>query len=60
MTLPRMPSMRLDGRRALVTGAGSGIGAATALARKTAARYAEVATAIRPSTIEVRLSQLLK
>lgn len=32
MTLPRMPSMRLDGRRALVTGAGRGIGLAAAAA----------------------------
>ena len=30
--LPRMPSLRLDGRRALVTGAGRGIGLATAAA----------------------------
>ena len=32
MTLPRMPSFRLDGRRALVTGAGRGIGLAAAAA----------------------------
>jgi NAD(P)-dependent dehydrogenase (short-subunit alcohol dehydrogenase family) len=32
MTLPRMPSMRLDGRRALVTGAGRGIGLAAVAA----------------------------
>jgi NAD(P)-dependent dehydrogenase (short-subunit alcohol dehydrogenase family) len=32
MTLPRMPSMRLHGRRALVTGAGRGIGLAAAAA----------------------------
>ena len=32
MTLPRTPSMRLDGRRALVTGAGRGIGLAAAAA----------------------------
>jgi len=31
-TLPRAPSFRLDGKRALVTGAGSGIGAAAASA----------------------------
>jgi len=30
MTLPRMPSFRLDGRRAIVTGAGRGIGLALA------------------------------
>jgi NAD(P)-dependent dehydrogenase (short-subunit alcohol dehydrogenase family) len=32
MQLPKMPSMRLDGRRALVTGAGRGIGLAAAAA----------------------------
>lgn len=32
MTLPRTPSFRLDGRRALVAGASSGIGQATAVA----------------------------
>ena len=32
MTLPRTPSFRLDGRRALVTGAGRGIGLAVAAA----------------------------
>ena len=32
MALPRTPSMRLDGRRALVTGAGRGIGLAAAAA----------------------------
>jgi NAD(P)-dependent dehydrogenase (short-subunit alcohol dehydrogenase family) len=32
MTLPRTPSLRLDGRRALVTGAGRGIGLAAASA----------------------------
>ena len=32
MTLPKTPSLRLDGRRALVTGAGRGIGAALAAA----------------------------
>ncbi|MBE7203868.1 MAG: 3-oxoacyl-ACP reductase, partial [Parafilimonas terrae] len=31
-TLPVTPSMRLDGRRALVTGAGRGIGLAAAAA----------------------------
>ena len=30
MTLPRLPSLRLDGKRALVTGAGRGIGLASA------------------------------
>ena len=32
MTFPRTPSLRLDGRRALVTGAGRGIGMACAAA----------------------------
>ncbi|MDQ0474026.1 SDR family NAD(P)-dependent oxidoreductase [Labrys wisconsinensis] len=32
MSLPRTPSLRLDGRRALVTGAGRGLGAAAAAA----------------------------
>src|SRR5512142_2328757 len=32
MTLPRTPSLRLDGRRALVTGGGRGIGLAAAAA----------------------------
>ena len=32
MILPRTPSLRLDGRRALVTGAGRGIGLASAAA----------------------------
>ncbi|WP_335904901.1 SDR family NAD(P)-dependent oxidoreductase, partial [Acidisphaera sp. L21] len=32
MTLPRTPSLRLDGQRALVTGAGRGIGLAAAAA----------------------------
>ena len=32
MTLPRTPSLRLDGRRAIVTGAGRGIGLAAAAA----------------------------
>ena len=44
-TLPRMPSMRLDGRRALVAGAGRGIGAAAAAALAQAG--AEVTLAAR-------------
>jgi NAD(P)-dependent dehydrogenase (short-subunit alcohol dehydrogenase family) len=58
MTLPRMPSMRLDGRRALITGAGRGIGLAAAaalaeagahvtLVARTAAEITEVAREIQ-------------
>ena len=45
MTLPRTPSFRLDGRRALVAGASSGIGAACAVALAEAG--AEVTLAAR-------------
>jgi NAD(P)-dependent dehydrogenase (short-subunit alcohol dehydrogenase family) len=58
MTLPRTPSLRLDGRRALVTGAGRGIGMACAaalaqagahvvLVSRTAGEIAAVAEEIR-------------
>src|SRR6202142_2210828 len=58
MTLPSTPSFRLDGRRALVTGAGRGIGLAAAaalaqagahvvLAARTAAEIAAAAAEIR-------------
>ena len=58
MSLPRTPGFRLDGRRALVTGAGRGIGLALAaalaqagaevvLTARTAAEIEEGATAIR-------------
>lgn len=58
MELPRTPSMRLDGRRALVTGAGRGIGLAAAaalaqagaevvLAARSASEIEAAATAIR-------------
>jgi NAD(P)-dependent dehydrogenase (short-subunit alcohol dehydrogenase family) len=57
-TLPRTPSLRLDGRRALVTGAGRGIGLAAAaalaqagahvvLAARTAAEIEDAAAQIR-------------
>ncbi|MFT3975171.1 MAG: SDR family oxidoreductase [Amaricoccus sp.] len=58
MTLPRTPSFRLDGRRALVTGASSGIGLGAAvalaeqgaevvLAARSAAKLGEAVAAIR-------------
>ncbi len=58
MQLPKTPSMRLDGKKALITGAGQGIGlaAAAALAEagssvvligRTESRLAEAATAVR-------------
>jgi NAD(P)-dependent dehydrogenase (short-subunit alcohol dehydrogenase family) len=58
MTLPRTPSFRLDGRRALVTGAGRGIGLALAaalaqagahvvLAARTMAEIEDASAAIR-------------
>ncbi len=58
MSLPRTPSFRLDGRRALVTGAGRGIGlaaaaalaeagAAVTLAARSAAEIEDAAAALR-------------
>ncbi len=43
MTLPKMPSMRLDGRRALITGAGRGIGLAAAAALASAGAHVTLA-----------------
>ncbi|HEX5326580.1 MAG TPA: SDR family oxidoreductase [Acetobacteraceae bacterium] len=51
MTLPRTPSFRLDGRRALVTGAGRGIGLAAAAALAEAGAHV-VLVARSPDTIE--------
>lgn len=57
MTLPRMPSMRLDGRRALVTGAGRGIGAAAAAALAEAGAHVVLA-ARTSSEIEAVAAEL--
>ena len=44
MTLPRTPYFRLEGKRALVTGASSGIGLAAAVALAEAGAGAEIST----------------
>ncbi|HUB16288.1 MAG TPA: SDR family oxidoreductase [Acetobacteraceae bacterium] len=58
MTLPRTPSLRLDGRRALVTGAGRGIGMACAAALAQAGAHvvpaARTATEIGAVAEEIR------
>src|SRR6187455_2108916 len=58
MDLPRTPSLRLDGRRALVTGGtrGIGLGAAVALAEAGAA----VTIVARTSDDVARASQLMR
>lgn len=48
MTLPRTPSFRLDGRRALVAGASSGIGAACAVALAEAGAHVTLAARSAP------------
>ena len=57
MALPRTPSLRLDGRRALVTGAGRGIGLACAAALAQAGAYAVLAarTAAEIETASVKI-----
>lgn len=57
MTLPRTPSMRLDGRRALVTGAGRGIGLAAAAALAQAGAHV-VLVARTPAEIEAAAKQI--
>ncbi len=58
MKLPRMPSMRLDGRRALLTGAGRGIGLAAAAALASVGAHvtlvARTATEIEAAAEEIR------
>ena len=48
MTLPTTPSFRLDGKRALVTGAGRGIGLAAAAALAEAGAHVTLAARTRP------------
>ncbi len=57
MTLPRTPSLRLDRRRALVTGAGRGIGLAAAAALAQAGAHVVVA-ARTASEIEAAASEI--
>ena len=58
MTLPRTPSLRLDGRRALVTGAGRGIGLAGAAALAQAGAHV-VLVARTAAEIEAASGQIL-
>jgi len=53
MTLPRTPSFRLDGRRALVAGASSGIGAACAVALAEAGAEVTLAARSRDNLTEL-------
>jgi NAD(P)-dependent dehydrogenase (short-subunit alcohol dehydrogenase family) len=60
MALPRTPSFRLDGRRALVTGGGRGIGLAAGVALAAAGAHvvlaARTATEIEAAATELRAS----
>lgn len=57
MTLPRTPSFRLDGKRALVTGASSGIGLAGAVALAEAGAHV-VCAARRMEALEEAVAQI--
>ena len=57
MNLPRTPSLRLDGRRALVTGAGRGIGLAAAAALAQAGAHVVLA-ARTAAEIEAAAAQI--
>jgi NAD(P)-dependent dehydrogenase (short-subunit alcohol dehydrogenase family) len=57
MSLPRTPSLRLDGRRALVTGAGRGIGLAAAAALAQAGAHVVLA-ARTAAELEVAATQI--
>ena len=58
MALPQTPSLRLDGRRALITGAGRGIGLAAAAALAQAGAHvvlaARTATEIEAASARIR------
>ena len=54
VALPKTPSFRLDGRRALVTGAGRGIGLAAAAALAEAGAHVVLAARTRPDLEEAR------
>ena len=58
MPLPRTPSLRLDGRRALVTGAGRGIGLAAAAALAQAGAHVACLRRALPPEIEAAAAEL--
>ncbi len=57
MSLPRLPSMRLDGKRALVTGAGRGIGLAAAAGLAQSGAHV-VLVARTPAEIEAAAAEI--